>query len=728
MATLLLSAVGTLVGGPIGGAIGALAGRQIDSQIIGSPGREGPRLKDLAISTSSYGTPIPRVFGTMRLAGSIIWATDLAETRASEGGGKGRPETTSYSYSVSFAVALSSRPIAGIGRIWADGNLLRGAAGDLKTGGTLRIHTGRGDQPVDPLIASDKGAASPAFRQHAYAVFEDLDLTDFGNRIPALSFEIHGGESEVAFADIVAGDDLARSQVALPGMQGFARDGGPLVQTLQAIDSVYPLTCEAGSQALTFRDLAEPAEALSLPPASRGWEDSDFGRRSGMLAGRATSAPVPPRAIRYYDPARDYQPGIQRAVGPTPATGQQTIELPATLAAQDAKGLSEQATQRSRWQRDRIAWRMAELDPRIAPGRIVRVPGHPGDWLVTAWEWRERGVELDLVRRVPGAAPAGGADAGGLSPLPDILPGPTVLDFFELPADGFGAGDGVRAFAAVTATGRSGSTGLFASIDGQLVRIATTTRPNAIQGTLVSPLAPSPALRIERSAAFEAELVTTDAAFEPVTAEALARGANRLLVGSEILQFARATPIGAKRWRFEGLLRGRGGTEAAAFDGHAAGAPVVMIDDRLTPVPAPSGATRGEPDIAAIGPGDADPVTAPLREPGRTLRPLSPVHPRAVFTADGRFESCWTRRARGAWLWPADVEVPLVEESESYLVGIGPPDRPVRTWTCSTPSFEMDAVTLAELAPSSAGQPLWVRQVGTHGLSPALLLAALPSQ
>ncbi len=130
MATLLLSTVGTLIGGPFGGAIGALAGRQIDGAVFGGGrGREGPRLKDLQVTTSSYGQPIPRHFGQVRTAGTIIWATDLVENRNSAGGGKGRPKTTTYSYSASFAVALSSRPIARIGKIWADGNLLRGDDG-----------------------------------------------------------------------------------------------------------------------------------------------------------------------------------------------------------------------------------------------------------------------------------------------------------------------------------------------------------------------------------------------------------------------------------------------------------------------------------------------------------------------------------------------------------------------------------------------------------------------
>ena len=105
MATLVLTAVGSAVGGPIGGAIGALIGQSVDHALFGPKRREGPRLVELSVQTSSYGAQIPKLFGTMRVAGTVIWATDLKEHRARSGGGKGRPATTSYSYSASFAVA-----------------------------------------------------------------------------------------------------------------------------------------------------------------------------------------------------------------------------------------------------------------------------------------------------------------------------------------------------------------------------------------------------------------------------------------------------------------------------------------------------------------------------------------------------------------------------------------------------------------------------------------------
>ena len=204
MATLILGAVGGLLGGGIGTAVGAIAGYALDAALLAPKAREGPRLGDLSIQTSQYGAPIPKLFGAVRVAGSVIWATDLRETRSTQSSGKGRPKTNIYSYSASFAVCLSARGISRVGRIWADGNLLRGDAGDFKTQTGFRLYFGGEGQGVDPLIAAAEGSgATPAYRGLAYAVFEDFQLGDYGNRIPSLSFEVFADEAPVSIGSII---------------------------------------------------------------------------------------------------------------------------------------------------------------------------------------------------------------------------------------------------------------------------------------------------------------------------------------------------------------------------------------------------------------------------------------------------------------------------------------------------------------------------------------------
>lgn len=166
------------------------------------PDQEGPRLADLSVQTSTEGAPLPQVWGTWRLAGNVVWSTDLVETRhEQEVGGKGGSGATavSYTYTVSFAVALCEGPIGAVRRIWADGKLLWDvSASSVATvlasnarAAAIRIYTGSESQLADPTIQAHVGAAdTPAYRGTAYIVFDTLQLADFANRIPNITVEV----------------------------------------------------------------------------------------------------------------------------------------------------------------------------------------------------------------------------------------------------------------------------------------------------------------------------------------------------------------------------------------------------------------------------------------------------------------------------------------------------------------------------------------------------------
>ena len=277
MATLVLTVVGGIVGGPVGAAIGAYAGQQIDAQIFKPKGREGPRLADLKIQASTYGQQVPKLFGTMRVAGSVIWATDLLERRSKRGGGKGRPSMTEFSYAVSFAVALSSRRIRAIRRIWADGNLLRGSSGSFSERCTFRWYEGSEDQATDPLIAAAVGMDSAsAFRGLAYAMFEELELANFGNRIPSLTFEVEADDGDVDAG--VIGNDLLGEGGRCSGhwpLSGYAASGD------RVRDALAPLI---------------DADRMRLASGPDGWRLMPSGGDPVALAGfaeaRRVSAPA----------------------------------------------------------------------------------------------------------------------------------------------------------------------------------------------------------------------------------------------------------------------------------------------------------------------------------------------------------------------------------------------------------------------------------------------------
>ena len=726
MATVLFSAIGAALGGPVGAALGALAGSQVDGAIFGGSGRQGPRLKDLSVTTSTYGAALPRHFGTMRVGGTIIWATDLAEHAGSSSGGKGQPSVTTYSYTSSFAVALASRPIVGIGRIWADGKLLRGAGGDLKVGGQMRIYAGGMDQAVDPLIASAQGIeACPAFRGTAYVVFEDLQLADFGNRIPSLNFEVFCDEGALSLADLFEGViDGVDADVPMEGIAGYSCQEA-LGDTLSQFLPVMPMLCDAGGRGLTIqRERLQGAPIVVGEPAVA---QGEFGGKAGYTRKRGLAPENPPRVLRYYDVALDYQPGAQRAPG-RPLAGQpKTVDVPASMSGDAAYRMIAMAARDGGWARETVSWRCAELDPRIAPGAVVTLAGLGGLWRVSEWEWRELGVELLLERVPPAGAMALDATSSGQALLAaDLAVSGTVIRAFELPWNGSGSGDTVGLYAAVSSSGAGwkGAALYVDQGDGALYALGTSGRQRATMGTATQVLRSGPVGMVDRSGSVTVQLLGADMALVSASMRQLAQGANLALLGEELIQFGQATALGGGVWRLEQLLRGCGGTEGA-IGGHRVGESFVLIDGAQVALDAAKVNSGDGVRIGAIGLADAEAVMAPIACRGLGQKPLAPVHAEVRLGADGALNMTWVRRARGAWGWLDGVEVPLAEEAESYVVGLGPAEAPVAIWQTGAAELTLSAAVLSGLRANQMGAEFWVRQVGTYARSDPLHLTYL---
>lgn len=487
---------------------------------------------------------------------------------------------------------------------------------------------------------------------------------------------------------------------------------------------MIPLVCTSGNDGLTVAARSDPgSEIVTLPQqlASDGGDRDEVRRKQ-----RAGLPARTPAALRYYDEERDYQTGVQRATGARQAGRELMIDLPATLTASGARQLANDSANRARWQHETVTWRIGELDPRVAPGSIVRLPHMPGQWLLRSWEWLDRGIALELERLAPGGGTPRTADAGESIP-PTDLPVPTThIALVEIPSEAGVNSAPPRIFAAASAANSAWRGAALYAVQGSaLVELGTTGTQRTVLGTLDAPLGPSPALLLESRAEVIVALVADDLSFSDSDLAGLAAGANRLLIGGELVQFSRAQPLGSRRWRLSGLLRGRGGTEPAAVLGHRAGTPVILLDDSLVPLDPILVPPLGTSRIAAIGTGDTDPVVATLANPGLSRRPLRPVHPRITSHADGATSYRWTRRARGQWRWDDSVEVPLVEEREAYLVGFGPTEAPYAAWQREVPAFVLTASERTNLLSTFGAAALWVRQVGTFDRSPPLLLADL---
>jgi hypothetical protein len=215
MGQMILTGVGAAVGGYFGGPMGAEVGGMIGGIIGGLlfPQHKTVNMPDLRIQNSAYGEPIQWAYGVMRVTGNVIWAAPpTVHTQEHREGGKGFLEPTydTNNYQISFAVGLCEGPVVGLRRIWANGTLIYDVSnpadfeqlsGSANMVTNFTFYNGSETQLPDPTMEATEGAGNvPAHRGMAYVVFQSLDLTNYGNTIPNLSFEVIV-DSEPTYSD-----------------------------------------------------------------------------------------------------------------------------------------------------------------------------------------------------------------------------------------------------------------------------------------------------------------------------------------------------------------------------------------------------------------------------------------------------------------------------------------------------------------------------------------------
>lgn len=221
---------------------------------------EGPRLQDLKGTESSYGAPIPKAFGVVRLPGICIWQLPIIEeSTSSRAGGKGGGSTrvTNYQYYWTGAIQLAEGEAIKLLRVWADTKLivdyngqndgldtfynsvpeeeqyaeilttLREGTLAIKPGVNFRFYDGNYDQEPDPAIQADIDekygeGSTPAYRGRVYIVFDRFPLADYGNRVPQFSFEVmFDGDTETRFIEPTKEDSALREQIDLAAVNFY---------------------------------------------------------------------------------------------------------------------------------------------------------------------------------------------------------------------------------------------------------------------------------------------------------------------------------------------------------------------------------------------------------------------------------------------------------------------------------------------------------------------------
>lgn len=267
--------VGGIVGGIYGGPAGAFTGASLGFSIGGLIGGVSssifwpeksdlnlpppPQPHETRLQFSSWGMPIPIQYGSGRMAGNIIYMSDIGKTIERS---KDRQDGVRYyemtkTYTATVAIAFCEGPIKNIARIWmnnkvivdyrdpnaalypGDGEL---AAANLDTSiarqeSLFRIYHGTEDQVADPSISALIGAAeTPAYKGLCYLVFIDFPIGEFSG-VPnfeveiedqPLDREIETTEDDVEWNEntnawVVSGNNSIRFGVTSSGFIGLFR-------------------------------------------------------------------------------------------------------------------------------------------------------------------------------------------------------------------------------------------------------------------------------------------------------------------------------------------------------------------------------------------------------------------------------------------------------------------------------------------------------------------------
>ena len=716
MAVLALGFAGQAIGASIGGSIlgvtsaaiggfvGSTIGGLVDNMLFPQK-QTGPRLDDLTVTVSTYGKPLPLLFGPEnRVAGNIIWASGLIETKSkSKQGGKGAPSVsvTEYTYRTSVAVAVGEGVLSRVRKIWANNQLIYDLDApepviDAKLYSAMRFYPGTRTQLPDPTVEAYVGVGrTPAYRGTAYVVLADLQLADYGNRIPNLEFLIEA-HSEISVGQVVAdfvrrcGLDmnLASTVSMTDQVRGFVIGGASSgVGAMQPLALVFDFDVAEVGGALRCVKRTASAAAIVLSRDLAGHEGgSDQGDVLDWKRAQVTALPRE-ATVTFPDPERDWQPSSQvarRSEGT--ADSNLANEIPIVMTADQGRALAD----RLLWQ----AWTGNQTAEAVTDDRWISLEPGRSYWFETpagleplritrltrGWNGL---IDMSLRRDRDEVYQSSAAGVASTVPPNDLrLPGLTTIILLDIPllldadnaqASGFywgvlGSGSGWRGADFL----RSVSPPSFENVAPQGAEVTV-----GYVGAVTPAPAPGYDSRddLDLVTVIRVTMARPDMRLAGVTDAELFAGSNALYLGprdghgGEILQFGVVTMVSPGVYDLSRLRRGQRGTEFA-WGSHTVLDMAVLLE--------PGAIRRSDFGVADLDlaraykavsllTAESDTPSVTWTNTGVGLRPYSPVDLIAEGETGADIILQWTRRSR---IGETVVPPPLAEESELYRLRI----------------------------------------------------------
>ncbi|MDP5365996.1 MAG: glycoside hydrolase/phage tail family protein [Paracoccaceae bacterium] len=420
---------------------------------------------------------------------------------------------------------------------------------------------------------------------------------------------------------------------------------------------------------------------------------------------RAAEAAMTGRVrLRFVQADTDYPAISEEAVLPDEAThAVAASELPLLLTRGEGRQIAERWLAEARIARDGLRLALPPSLLHLGAGDLLQLEGD-----ATGASYRIDRVELagaqliEALRVEPGVYLPAALEDETPRTRPALAPLPVFPLFLDLPLM---TGDEVphAPHIAVTADPWPGAAAVYASPTGQGFALNRTVPQPAVIGLTQDGLPAARPGLLHRQDAVTVRL--TSGSLSSIDLPTLLAGGNLAALGDgtpdrwELFQFATATLVAPDTWRLETLLRGQLGSDAVMPSAWPEGSFFVLMDGRPLQIDLPSDA-RGLLRHYRIGPAWRpfdDPSYVAIQDSfaGIGLKPLAPVHLRAVAAPGGDLHVAWTRRGRiDADAWEAP-DIPLGEESESYHLRVMQGAVILRDITLSSPQWTYAAADRA---------------------------------
>ena len=619
MATLALFAIGAALGtasgsgatvlgvaaATFGGAIGGAIGGVIDQTLLfpaifGNKNPiEGPRVADLKAQVANEGSPINFCMGPeTRIAGNVIWMTDFKETKKKKKVGKSG-KSVSYTYSTCVAIAVCEGPIESIDRIWADDKIIYQDGVIDSRYDSIEIYNGTATQNPDPTIESFEGAGQvPANRGIAYVVVKDLQLADWGNRLPNFNFQVkRTSDNTLATAmDLIfrrSGWDPSFYDLSLLSpldkVWGYSLNGPQnVIRVIEPLMTAFNIGAREANGVIQFyarrgtsTQTLEPLEMAAHDPGSDVSQYLSVSDDSGRKLPDVFN-------VTFLDKTFDYQQSaVKEQRSETINNVVQSLDLPFVMHPGQARAVAAYQLWQAWIERQSCEFSVSPRYLDIQEGDLITVPAG-GEF------YRIRITEINMgwnfIMQVKGAveqnqsmsatplgAPTGTPTTNTpLRPATDIrfyLLNLPPLEDDQVKSPGF-----YYSVSLVHASETWIGATVYVSTDNVNFAEMGEVVNESITGEAISVLSSGP-ISVKDTTNTVDILLEGGSLESNSTAEVLL-GANHALIGDEIVAFETATLIATNTYRLSNLYRGRRDTSSPLqLGGHAMNEKFILLED-----------------------------------------------------------------------------------------------------------------------------------------------------